>query len=264
MLPASWTPKPAALTRLGNANEGGYVVASEAVLASEMLISMGLHDDWSFEADYIRCTGNRVTCYDHSVDRAFWCWYTLHGVVRGSWARATRYLAYRRFFGNGTAEHRMLRVGYDAPGSISLSEALRLASAPNIFLKVDIEGGEYRILPEILSHAPRLAGIVIEFHDIDVHRERISAFIANLKGFQVVSVHGNNFGGVDPGGDPLVAEFSFARDEHCGGGTGEEVYAPNHPGRPEIELRFETEKVSGPASGPSVAAQRQSGSTEAA
>jgi len=38
---------------------------------------------------------------------------------------------------------------------------------------MDIEGGEYRILDNLIKHQDKICGIVIEFHDIDLHLEKI-------------------------------------------------------------------------------------------
>ena len=37
------------LIRLGNNNDGGYVVEENSIKNSEILLSFGLSDDWSFE-----------------------------------------------------------------------------------------------------------------------------------------------------------------------------------------------------------------------
>lgn len=65
------------------------------------------------------------------------------------------------------------------PGVTSLAEALatNTSEADRIFLKVDIEGSEYRLLREIEAYSPNIAGLVIEFHDFDLHRSRVENFI---------------------------------------------------------------------------------------
>ena len=40
------------LIRLGNNNDGGYVVEENSIKNSEILLSFGLSDDWSFESDF--------------------------------------------------------------------------------------------------------------------------------------------------------------------------------------------------------------------
>ena len=40
------------LIRLGQDNDGGYLVEKESIAKSESLITLGLGYDWSFEKDY--------------------------------------------------------------------------------------------------------------------------------------------------------------------------------------------------------------------
>jgi FkbM family methyltransferase len=55
----------------------------------------------------------------------------------------------------------------------------RIKHAP-FFLKIDIEGSEYRILEEIIELQDFICGIVIEFHNIDLHEDKILSFINNF------------------------------------------------------------------------------------
>jgi FkbM family methyltransferase len=231
---------------MGAPNDGGYVVSRQAVEQSDLLLSMGLNDDWAFEADYLRRSKGRIICLDHSVDGVFWAWYTLHGLVRFSAKRATRYLAYRSFFTRARAEHRRVKVGYDGTKSASLAALMMELKEDHIFLKVDIEGSEYRILDDIVRYSSRFTGVAIEFHDVDLHRDLIAGFLSRLEGFQVVSLHANNFGGADSEGDPLVIEVTLTREEFCPAAEdrrlGEALNTPNNPGIPDIAIRFDDEQ----------------------
>ena len=51
----------------------------------------------------------------------------------------------------------------------------------NFFLKIDIEGNEYRILQDIIENQNYLEGLVIEFHNSDLMEERIIEFSEQLK-----------------------------------------------------------------------------------
>ena len=57
-----------------------------------------------------------------------------------------------------------------------------------IFIKMDIEGSEYRLLDDILKYASDISGLVIEFHDVDLHQERILNFIQKLP-LTLVHIH---------------------------------------------------------------------------
>ena len=41
------------LIRLGSIDDGGYVVPVETVMTSNILISMGISDNWDFEKDML-------------------------------------------------------------------------------------------------------------------------------------------------------------------------------------------------------------------
>jgi hypothetical protein len=249
MLPASWKPVPASgLIRLGAQEDGGYVLSARAVAASGLLLSMGLNDDWRFEQAFREMTGARIICFDHSVTGRFWARYTLSGLVQLRLGQAVRYLAYRRFFARQGIEHRRLKIGYDAPGGVSLATLLREAKEDSIFLKIDIEGSEYRILGDIVANARRFTAIVMEFHDVDLHRGRIASFLESLRGFTIVALHANNIGGADPAGDPIVMEISLIRDDLVdpADGPGRDpgpALLPNDPSLPDIELNFAAPEV---------------------
>jgi len=60
------------LIRLGNENDGGYIVEENSVRSSEILISFGLSDDWSFESDFSKLGEKKIYTYDYSVNLRFW------------------------------------------------------------------------------------------------------------------------------------------------------------------------------------------------
>ena len=60
------------LIRLGNKNDGGYVVEENSVRNSEILLSFGLSDDWSFESDFSKLGKKKIYTYDYSVNLRFW------------------------------------------------------------------------------------------------------------------------------------------------------------------------------------------------
>jgi hypothetical protein len=69
----------------------------------------------------------------------------------------------------------------------------------SIFLKMDIEGAEYRTLPQIVLDAALINGIVIEFHDCDLLWERFAEIMALLDvHYAIAHIHGNNY-------SPLIA-----------------------------------------------------------
>src|ERR1700730_11454260 len=58
------------LIRVGGAFDGGYVVNERSIHASQYLMSFGVNDDWSFEAQFLnRKPDVKVLCFDHSVSK---------------------------------------------------------------------------------------------------------------------------------------------------------------------------------------------------
>ncbi|PTM40534.1 hypothetical protein [Bosea sp. 124] len=242
MLPASWKPVAAGgLVRVGSERDGGYIVSKRAVLASKLLIGMGVNDDWRFEDAFRRLGGARIVCFDHTVNFAFWARYYVEQILRLRWNRLTRYFGYRRFFGQPGVEHRLIRIGYDQPGGVSVAGLMREFGERDICLKIDIEGSEYRILDEIVAHADRVTSVVMELHDLDLHRERVARFIDGMKDFAIVFLHANNFGGTDGDGDPLVIEISLVRKDLLDPpvpGEPSPALPANDTRVPDIALRF--------------------------
>jgi len=81
----------------------------------------------------------------------------------------------------------------------------------NLFFKIDIEGSEYKVLDELIEIKNKITGIVIEFHDFDLHLSKIENFIKNI-GLKLVHIHPNNFGGFDKFGNPCLVELTFDKE----------------------------------------------------
>lgn len=81
----------------------------------------------------------------------------------------------------------------------------------NVFLKIDIEGNEYRIIDDLLLNQKKIIGLVIEFHDCDLHMEKIIKFISSFN-LNLVHIHGNNFAERDFNGDIVVLELTFSKN----------------------------------------------------
>ena len=63
---------------------------------------------------------------------------------------------------------------------IDINQILKNTLSNNIFLKIDIEGFEYRILDQILINQDKIQGLVIEFHNCDLFEDKIIKFIKIL------------------------------------------------------------------------------------
>ena len=255
------------LVRLGPHGDGGYVVPRVAVDRSACLLSLGVKQDWSFEKAFVAANARaRVVGVDPSVGPALFARQILDnsaGVVtaaltgrrrerRKRAAVLSRSLDYFRFFGR---RHRHLRrrvVGAPGAGSdVSLAGLLEsVAQAPplEVFLKMDIEGGEYDVVPHVAAHAARFGCVVVEFHGIGRRPARfIDALDALESGFRIVHVHGNNYGGYAAIGLPDVLEVTWVSLELLPGTTTLSPHRypragldwPNTPSRPDLDLSFD-------------------------
>lgn len=99
---------------------------------------------------------------------------------------------------------------------ITLTQALLAISKKaerDIFLKMDVEGDEILILPEIVDNIDFFSGIVLEFHRASAIWNLIITFVESLKegGLFLDHIHINNYGNVSPNLLPNVIELSFSR-----------------------------------------------------
>ena len=76
-------------------------------------------------------------------------------------------------------------------------------------MKIDIEGSEYRLLKDIVKNKNVINGLIIEFHELDLHLDKVSNFVKELD-FKVTHVHANNFDRVIDN-IPLVLEMTLER-----------------------------------------------------
>src|SRR5262249_9005814 len=152
---------------------------------------LGLSTDWRFEEDFRKRSKCKVICYDHSVDGAFWLRKLvsdLFGLIAGKdrfkWSKVRyifKFFEYKQFFKGPEVVHHQSKVGYDdSDGSVSLRTIFKTITTEKVFLKIDIEGWEYRIMNDLTEAPDNLLGFVMELHDIDLHRDRISNFMVRL------------------------------------------------------------------------------------
>jgi hypothetical protein len=256
------------LRRLGSVNDGGYVVPVNALVRASTLLSFGLSTNWSFERAAVELNSLlRVDAYDPSIGRAFMIGLglraavsvplrlaslSMHGAL--SSARKVRVSAdYFRFF-SGARRHHAKRIWYNRDReSASIQDAITragLAGNLSVFAKIDVEGTEYRILPSIAHHAELFTGLVVEFHDTDICAERFNTQLRALRAtFEVVHVHGNNYGDLSVDGSlPIALEITFLHRAlfsrppavYCGPLPRPGLDAPNDPRWPDYEIRLAT------------------------
>jgi hypothetical protein len=254
------------LRRLGSAHDGGYVVALETIAAARHLLSFGLAANWDFERDAVAFNPElTLEAFDPSVGPRHFAGMAVRSALsvplrfvsadpRGAQSSANRVrtaVDYFRFFSRG-ARHTRKRVWYNSDrNSAAIADILadvRSKQRGPVFAKIDIEGSEYRILPWIIGAADLFTGLAVEFHDTDICAEIFNAQISRLlEHFEVVHVHGNNYGDLSIDGSlPLSLEITFVHRSLSGVATrdvgravaGRPLDAPNDPGRPDFVIDF--------------------------
>ncbi len=105
----------------------------------------------------------------------------------------------------------MEKVGNDPENSSDFRKIFsRVPEGVRVYIKMDIEGGEYRVLSGLKEYYGRITGLVIEFHFMIFMYDVIYNRISELKRyFNIVHIHANNLGGIDRRGMPMTIEVTF-------------------------------------------------------
>ena len=255
MLPNNFQPSDTfALIRLGSKYDGGYLVEKHSVAEAKTLLSFGIHDNWLFEKQFVKTNKIPLYAYDDesglkllirnivlSLGECFFKFRKPVQSLRNFILHVYNPLDHMLFFrGNRVINH--VKVGYDSSNSESLVTILSNGDIQYpIFIKCDIEGWEYRILDEVIDHSEKICGLVIEFHDVDLHIERIKKFIENFS-LELVHIHPNNYGGLDDKHNPIAIEMTFAKSPKKVASTPLLPHpkdTPNDPDERDILLKFD-------------------------
>lgn len=204
--------------RLGSTFDGGYLIPKRALETSENLITFGYGHDFNFEKAFLRMhKSNCCHLYESSI--------SLYTVFRGFFGAVWWGFLSRRSFPlyrlrvlvkyllmritPGLNYHiREVRKLQESKNQISFQQILRQVSIQQkTILKVDIEGGEYELLPELFDSD--FAAIIVEFHECSSNLEIFNAAIERSRKFFAIShIHINNFASVNDG-IPNVIEVTF-------------------------------------------------------
>ena len=234
--------------RLGKNNDGGYVIDKNAMENADCLVSLGVSNDWSFEKDFFRNTKQSVIAFDGSISFFVFAKRAAKTMLRIDKPYLFFQFIYLCFdylyFFKGNKNHITRFIGpNEFPNHLCLSDAIEFyvpAHAQNILLKIDIEGGEYRILDEILLFQDRICFLAIEFHDCDLHIDKIRDFVERFS-LSVFHVHCNNWCYITASGIPQALELCFNRQIHTKQPKGRlpmELDQPNNPKSPDISIQF--------------------------
>ena len=239
------------LIRVGKKNDGGYLVSRSDINMSDVLISLGIGEDWSFEEDLADIKNIEVFSYDASINQKIFFQRFIKSLLLSvlllrnpkitiHYLRV--FLNYKKFWGQPQNHWISKFVGINTSASnyCTLSTILDSTKHKNIFLKIDIEGSEYRLLNTLILNQDRISGLVLEFHDCDLHINSIKNFIENFS-LQLVHIHANNCAPIRlDDGLPLVLELTFSKYSKVLNETylPHKFDMPNDKNRPEINIKI--------------------------
>ena len=209
------------LKRYGTEGDGGYVIPESICRNISTIISMGVSNDWSFEeAIKLQHPNINIFCYDHTVSATNFRiskYIELIKILIGmgtlkEFRRRSNILKSYNYFFSKIAKHNKNRVfnKNDTNFDITLNQIIQKEKLEKILLKVDIEGGEYRIIDEIIINSHLIEGIAIEFHDTQPFRPVFENSIKKLLDhFFVAHIHANNCISPAEDGLPEVLEITL-------------------------------------------------------
>jgi hypothetical protein len=206
------------LIRVGKNNDGGYVLSSRQVENTEILLSFGINHEWSFEADFLRLKKAELYAFDHSVSlpilkklrRDHFIAMLKHLLIYNK-AKAklhrmfVRYASgishdFKEFFQEKKQRHFISKfVGEcDDKTYVRLDTVMKnlpgVAGNLSVFIKMDVEGWEYRTLFQLPPFFDKINGMTVEFHDLSTNGivfENIIKYFSNQ--FHIAHVHANNY-----------------------------------------------------------------------
>jgi hypothetical protein len=248
------------LKRFGRPNDGGYILPESIVLGADALISFGIGDDCSFEDAFGTAAPDcPIHAYDYFANPEFnkgtvlWGLKGLllrrEGALKDLVSRYRMGRVFKKLFSKPSNQFFRRRVynRIDEHCDVTPEQVVgKLPASNSIVLKMDIEGGEYRIAGQLMEYVDRIAAIVVEFHDTDPLRTVFNSTVQMLlERYHIVHLHANNSSGIADDGVPEVLELSLIRKDLFDGPM---VYRdrlpiagldqPNIPKRDDYRVQF--------------------------
>ena len=220
MLPKFLKPhhiKLSNLIRIGPKTDGGYVIDKRVINKTKILITCGLNDDWEFEKSFLQKKPSaKLIAFDHTVDQNFWLKRFKKDILHFLLLKKLRiskildifkFINYCLFF-TKNRQHYVKKIVYNDRNNKEITIPKILNNFENVFLKVDIEGDEYKILNDIKKNSKKIIFLIIEFHNLQKNLSKIKKFLKKLD-LKIIHIHANNYGGVDKHNNPKVIELSL-------------------------------------------------------
>ena len=222
MLPKKFCPiyiKNSHLVRIGSIYDGGYVLPKILLKNTNLLISLGIGDNWEFEKHFYKCSECKILAYDHSINKNYWVknikrniinflklkYFKLHKIYK-----VIMFIDFYIFFKINKNNDFFLKEVGNKKGNISFKKIMNNNPGKKIFLKCDIEGSEYSFFNQIINYHDRINGFIFEFHHVAKNLKKILNFIKKIKKYYFLAhIHANNFSSVSKTNIPNSLELTF-------------------------------------------------------
>ena len=216
------------LIRVGNQGDGGYVVDKKILKESNVLISFGVGDDWSFEKKCLNLNKKiKIFIYDNSIDfKVFFNKFTkylrrfitfrsnLQSVIE-TIKILKNYLQFREFINNNEVKFSPNKISNKVKNKedIIFDDTIKNSNTNDkIILKCDIEGDEYKIINQISNNSNAIEMIVIEFHWVERNFNIFKNSIKKLKkNYEIIHFHANNNSPFLPKKLPAFVEITLLK-----------------------------------------------------
>jgi hypothetical protein len=229
------------LIRIGSANDGGYLVNKDDVYNSDLLLSFGICDDWSFEENFLQYKNINCFAFDGSLSNKFWLKQLFNSLLKLKFKKIFKYYKFKNFFKGKKTFIKKYVSDLKHIDHINFNCIIEkyCKNYNKIFLKVDIEGSEYRILNEVLENSDKISSFVVEFHDVDLNFEKIKNFIDNFP-LKIIHTHANNYSNLNSQSNPTAIEITFSNFyiEELRNNLPDKLDSPNNKKELEFKIDF--------------------------
>jgi len=245
--------------RAGKLKDGGYVIEESTLKNVDIIYSYGVGWDISFEKALLKKIKKVCRIFDPTIDVSN---FSKHIYIQGK----GNYYLLKYFIATVLWKpyiylHKALgyKIKFYSEG-LGIRKEAKYNSFPNhvtrfgdqdkkIFLKIDIDGGEYEIFKtkEFVEALNNVVQLAIEFHNVKEKLADLKSIIESISNkLSLVHVHGNNWGGTfEYTGKqiPTVLELTFVSNTFLKVKEFDKADYPiagldfaNNPSLPEINL----------------------------
>lgn len=245
--------------RAGKLKDGGYVIEENSLKNVEVIYSYGVGWDISFEKALLKKINKTCRIFDPTIDVST---FSSHGYVKDKGKYYLfKYLVATALWKPYIYLHRALgyKIKFYSEG-LGIQKKEKYDSFPNhlkrfgdqykkIFLKIDIDGGEYEIFKDanFIASLKNVVQLAIEFHNVKERLFELENIISSLNDkFDLIHIHGNNWGGIfefESKQIPNVLELTFITNIFLSEKEFDKADYPiegldfaNNPALPEISL----------------------------